>query len=130
MFKALSRLFGKKTKAPRLLLPVPGAIAATTRSTPIPAPEPDPSSAKAKWEKNAAAPLSRQDSPETLAGITPDMTHPEILARLAKLYQRHNRAASSFDPKLREEAEFMLETLAGLREKYARSADPAGGPPA
>ena len=64
--------------------------------------------------------LSRTAPPEDLAGITPDMTPAQILERLAKLYQRHNRAASSFDPNLREEAEFMLETLAGLREKYVK----------
>jgi hypothetical protein len=46
------------------------------------------------------------------------MTPEEIKARLAKLYQRHNRAASSFDPQLREEAGQMLETLAGLHDKY------------
>lgn len=45
---------------------------------------------------------------------------PEDLRRqLAKLYQRHNRAASSLDPKLRHDAEFMLETIAALREKYS-----------
>ena len=46
------------------------------------------------------------------------MNSMEIRERISKLYQRHNRAASSLDPKLREEAEFMLETLAGLREKH------------
>jgi hypothetical protein len=46
------------------------------------------------------------------------MTPEQLRERLAHLYQRHNRAASSLDPQLREEAEFMLETLAGLREKY------------
>jgi|GEM_PF-5608756 hypothetical protein len=35
----------------------------------------------------------------------------------AKLYQRHNRTASSFDPKPQEEAESMPETRAGLRDQ-------------
>ena len=120
MFKALSRLFGKKTKAPRLSLPVPGAIAGTTRSGPVPPPASGTPSAREKWEQMASQGLSRTAPPEDLAGITPDMTPAQILERLAKLYQRHNRAASSFDPNLREEAEFMLETLAGLREKYVK----------
>ena len=121
MFKALSRLFGSKPgKAPRLSIPVSGAGAATTKFTPGPALAMGSAgpSAKEKWQQDAAQSLSRQCSPEDLAGITPGMTPEQIRERLAKLYQRHNRAASSLDPQLREEAEFMLETLAGLREKY------------
>ena len=121
MFKALSRLFGSKPKkAPRLSIPVAGAVAATTKSTPVPAPANGAAgaSAKEKWQQDAAQNLSRQSTPEDLAGITSGMTPEEIRERLAKLYQRHNRAAASLDPHLREEAEFMLETLAGLREKY------------
>lgn len=135
MFKALSRLFGsKKSKAPRLSLPVSGAAASLTKSGPVPAPSasatpappaaaPLESNAKSKWKDQAVQGLSRDLSPEELCGITPDMTQEEIGERLAKLYQRHNRAASSLEPQLREDAEFMLETLAGLREKYI-------GPPA
>lgn len=116
MFKALSRLFGSKPKAaPRPVIPAPAAHAAPAapagESLPVP-------SAKAKWEEDAARSLSREASPEDLCGITPEMTAEQLKERLAHLYQRHNRAASSLDPKLREEAEFMLETLAGLREKY------------
>ena len=118
MFKALSRLFGSKSKAPRLSTPVTGAIAATTKTSPVPPAEPATPSAKEMWEQDAAQSLSRQSSPEELAGLTSGMTPEQIRERLAKLYQRHNRAASSLDPHLREEAEFMLETLAGLREKY------------
>jgi hypothetical protein len=127
MFKALSRLFGsKKPKAPRLSLPVPGAAASLVKSGPVPAPAapapaaapPSEPTAKAKWKEQSGQGLSREATPEELCGITPGMTQEEIGERLAKLYQRHNRAASSLEPQLREEAEFMLETLAGLREKY------------
>ncbi len=125
MFKALSRLFGSKPKAPRVSAPVTGAAASLLKSTPVPAPAPAAAagpaaapSAKDKWMQQASQSLSRQTSPEELCGITPDMTPDQIRERLAKLYQRHNRAASSLDPKLREEAEFMLETLAALRERY------------
>ena len=122
MFKALSRFFGAKPKkAPRLSLPVLGAVTASAKSTPVsvapPAPPATPS-AKEKWEQDAAQALSRKAAPEELAGITPEMSREQIRERIAMLYQRHNRAASSLDPQLREEAEFMLETLAGLREKY------------
>jgi hypothetical protein len=119
MFKALSRLFSSKPKkAPRLSIPVAGA-AASVKSSSVPAAT-APLSAKEKWEADAARALSRQAPPEALAGLTADLTPEQIAERLAKLYQRHNRAASSLDPKLREEAEFMLETLAALREKYIK----------
>lgn len=123
MFKALSRLFGSKPKAaPRPAIPAPAAHAAPAapagESLTVP-------SAKAKWEEDAARSLSREASPEDLCGITPEMTAEQLKERLAHLYQRHNRAASSLDPKLREEAEFMLETLAGLREKYFGGAVPS-----
>jgi hypothetical protein len=123
MFKALSRLFGSKPKAPRVSAPVTGAAASLLKSAPVPAPAPAAGpaaapSAKDKWREQASQPLSRQASPEELCGISPEMTADQIRERLAKLYQRHNRAASSLDPKLREEAEFMLETLASLRERY------------
>ncbi len=117
MFKALSRFFGSKPKAPRLSIPAPGAAVATVRTAPVPAPSAAPT-AKDKWKQSAVQTLSRQAPPEELAGITAEMSTDQIRERLAKLYQRHNRAASSLDPQLREEAEFMLETLAGLREKY------------
>ena len=55
---------------------------------------------------------------ERICGISPTMSHEEIAEILARLYQRHNRAASSFDSRLRAEAEFMLDAIAGLREKY------------
>ncbi len=123
MFKALSRLFGSKPKAAaRPSIPAPAAqqahAAPTGEALTVP-------SAKAKWEQDAARSLSREASPEELCGLTPEMTPEQLRERLAHLYQRHNRAASSLDPKLREEAEFMLETLAGLREKYVGGAVPS-----
>ncbi|MDB6071673.1 MAG: hypothetical protein JWL81_2844 [Verrucomicrobiales bacterium] len=144
MFKALSRLFGSKPKAPRLSIPVPGASASLVKTAPVSAPEtgssaasnsPAPSSsasatapptpsAKARWQQESSPiPLSAANlSPEQLCGVSSSMTPEEIRARLSKLYQRHNRAASSLDPVLREEAEFMLETLAGLRDQYLGTA--------
>jgi hypothetical protein len=42
----------------------------------------------------------------------------EIRAKLAKLFLRHNRAASSFDLDLHAEAEIMLRAIVTVREKY------------
>ena len=57
-------------------------------------------------------------APEELCGIDATMTADEIRARLAHLFTRHNRAASSFDLELRAEAEIMLQAIVSLREKY------------
>jgi hypothetical protein len=130
MFKALTRLFGNKPKPPRLSLPVAGAATAAQarhapEAFPFPmAPAPTSTPTELPPPPAAAALPARNATPEELCGITSGMTADEIRARLAQLYQRHNRAASSFDPELREEAEQMLETVAGLRDKYFGSPVP------
>jgi hypothetical protein len=55
---------------------------------------------------------------EELCGIDPTMTVDEMRTRLAQLFTRHNRAASSFDLELRAEAEIMLQAIVHVREKY------------
>lgn len=60
-------------------------------------------------------------TPEELCNVEPTMPVDEIRARLAKLFTRHNRAASSFDLELRAEAEIMLQAIVLLREKYIES---------
>ena len=57
-------------------------------------------------------------SAEELCEIDPAMPVDEMRQRLAKLFVRHNRAASSFDLELRAEAEIMLQAIVSLREKY------------
>lgn len=58
-------------------------------------------------------------TPEALCGIDPaKMDSAEIRKTLAKLYRRHNDAAGSLNPELREEAEQMLEAIVHCREKY------------
>ncbi|MDF1862240.1 MAG: hypothetical protein P1U87_18635 [Verrucomicrobiales bacterium] len=58
-------------------------------------------------------------TPESLCGIDPSkMEATEIRSALAKLYRRHNDAAGSLNPELREEAEQMLEAIVHCREKY------------
>lgn len=58
-------------------------------------------------------------TPESMCGIDPSkMDREEIRATLAKLYKRHNHAAGSLNPELREEAEQMLDAIVHCREKY------------
>ena len=58
-------------------------------------------------------------TPESLCGIDPGaMNRSEIRNELAKLYRRHNDAAASLNPELREEAEQMLQAIVHCREKY------------
>lgn len=59
----------------------------------------------------------RAKSPEDICGVTTKMSKDDIKARLALLYRRYNRATSSLDPKLRAEAETMLDAIVALREK-------------
>lgn len=55
-------------------------------------------------------------TPEEICGIAPRMPKDQIRQRLALLYRRYNRAASSLDPKLRHEAERMLDAIVTVRE--------------
>jgi hypothetical protein len=71
-------------------------------AVPVPAPAPPPPKPKA---------------PEELCGITPKMGKDEVRTTLAALYRRYNRASSSLDPKLRAEAEEMLDAIVAIREK-------------
>ncbi len=57
-------------------------------------------------------------SPEELCEIEPGMGREEIHAILAKLFRRHNRAASSLDEQLRAEAEIMLQAIVDIRHRY------------
>ena len=55
-------------------------------------------------------------TPESLCGIDPAKMSPdEIRATLAQLYKRHNQAAGSLNPELREEAERMLDAIVHCR---------------
>ena len=55
---------------------------------------------------------------EELCELHDGMTHEEMRAHLAKLYRRHNRAASSLNPELREQAERMLDAIVEVRHRY------------
>lgn len=62
----------------------------------------------------AAAP----QTPEALCEVNSKMPKDQIQARLKLLYRRFNRSASSLDPKIRAEAEQMLNAIVLVREKY------------
>ena len=68
--------------------------------------------------RDAEVILPANATPEKLCGITKGMELEEIEKQLTQLYRRHNRAASSLDPKLREEAEVMLDAIVEMRMKY------------
>jgi len=58
-------------------------------------------------------------TPEAMCELDLDtMDREAIKAQLAKLYKRHNQAAGSLNPGLREEAEVMLDAITHCREKY------------
>ena len=114
------------------------ASTVTTRladGTPIPEPEPEPEPEPVPVpEPEPEAILPGPDvlpthtaeidakfagkTPEELCEVDASMSADEIRKRLAKLFIRHNRAASSFDLELRAEAEIMLQAIVTLREKY------------
>ena len=70
------------------------------------------------WASKSAESIDPKASPEILCGVDKSMPKEEIHEKLAVLYRRHNRAASSLDAKMREEAEIMLEAIATIKEKY------------
>ncbi len=74
--------------------------------------------AKEEWAQQAAKRINPDATPEQLCGIEPDMTQEQISSQLALLYRRHNRAASSLEASLREEAEIMLDVIATMRQKH------------
>ena len=57
-------------------------------------------------------------TPEERCGITEKMSKDEIREQLKKLFRRHNRLASSMDLDARQEAEYTLDVIVQMREKY------------
>ena len=145
MFSFLKNLFKKPDSKPRLTLPThtqplqqpapapaaaPSAKSATAPSRGAAAPpvknarpeKPGNSAtpkAREEWARQAAKQINPDATPEQLCGIEEGMTKEQIGAQLALLYRRHNRAASSLEERLREEAEIMLDVIAAMRQKYS-----------
>ena len=57
-------------------------------------------------------------TPEYLCEVNAKMPMDQIQARLKLLYRRFNRSASSLDPKIRAEADKMLNAIVLVREKH------------
>lgn len=57
-------------------------------------------------------------TPEELCEVNTKMSKDQIQARLKLLYRRFNRSASSLDPKIRDEADKMLNAIVLVREKF------------
>jgi len=99
--------------------PAPAATAPVKQTRPERPGSASNPKAKEEWARQAAKRINPDATPEQLCGLTPGMSKEEISNQLAILYRRHNRAASSLEPRLREEAEIMLDVIAALRQKYA-----------
>jgi len=130
MLNFLSKLFKPKQQQPRLVLPSHTQPQPSAPGRPSPAPMKPPAAqpakpgpgaspkAKEEWARQAARKINPDATPEQLCGLTSEMSQEEISAQLALLYRRHNRAASSLEPALREEAEIMLDVIAAMRQKH------------
>ena len=64
------------------------------------------------------APTTAAQTPEEMCEIPAKMPKDQIQARLKLLYRRYNRSASSLDPKIRSEADSMLDAIVRVREKH------------
>ncbi len=113
MFKFLQRLLGHRGNAVRAA----PALARTPRGA-TPARPPATGAKAAVLEATARPRINRDSPPEALCGLTPGMSTDEIRERLALLYRRHNRAASSLEAEMREEAEIMLDAVVRCRETF------------
>lgn len=77
-----------------------------------------PTGAPSRAASSSAETKSSAASPEELCEISPKMSKDQIAARLKLLYRRFNRSASSLDPRVRDEAEKMLNAIVLVREKH------------
>lgn len=109
MFKKILQSLSKSQSAKT---PAPSATAPAPKSGPL------SKIAPVAGIKAAAAKDAEPQTPEELCGITAKMPKSEIMNRLKLLYRRHNRGASSLDPKVRAQAEEMLNAIVAMREKH------------
>jgi hypothetical protein len=112
ILSSLGKTFGSKNSKPPVTQSTRSAAAAPT--------EENISGKKGLPEKNVVKRdlPGRSPSPESICGINVKMPKYEIKKRLAVLYRRYNRAASSLDAKMRAESEMMLDAIVKVREKY------------
>jgi len=74
--------------------------------------------AKGTPPKDHPTASSTPRTPEELCEVNAKMPKDQISARLKLLYRRFNRSASSLDPKIRAEADKMLNAIVLVREKH------------
>ena len=58
-------------------------------------------------------------SPEEIIGIEPDMSREEIKKHLRDAYKKWNQRVANTDPKIREQANKMIDIITELRKKYS-----------
>jgi hypothetical protein len=104
----------EKTRGPVPLAPTEGEAKKTASAAPA-SPSPAPAQPQALQPKAPAQPEG--PSPEDICGVTSKMSKDEVRSRLAFLYKRYNRATSSLNAKLREEANEVLDAVVAVREK-------------
>lgn len=103
----------EKTRGPVPLAPSEREVKSTPAAVAVPAPAPaQPQPFQPKAPTEPAGP-----SPEEICGVTSKMSKDEVRTRLAFLYKRYNRATSSLNAKLREEANEVLDAVVAVREK-------------
>jgi len=93
--------------------------AAKPTAPPVTKAEPaKPGAVLQKIAKASSPVAAATKTPEELCEITPKMPKEQIHARLKMLYRRYNSSASSLDPKIRGEADTMLDAIVRVREKH------------
>ncbi|CAN5460435.1 hypothetical protein BH23VER1_BH23VER1_24570 [soil metagenome] len=110
------KVFGKIFKPAKTR--VPGRQGAGSPAARAAADDANVPAAKRQWEERAAREINPKLPGEELCELRDGMTHAELREHLSLLYRRHNRAASSLDPKLRREANIMLDAIVAMRQKY------------
>ena len=117
---AIFNRFFKRGKAGPKETKVPGGREHATAPPQKPGSKPAKKPEKAAKAAKAPEPAPPVDAmtPEERCGITPKMPRDEIREHLKLLFRRHNRLASSMDLGARNEAEYMLDIIVQMREKY------------
>jgi hypothetical protein len=107
MFKKILQSLSKSQAAKPAAAPVSKPAEAIKAGAPVP-----------KAGKASTTPAAAAQTPEELCEIGPKMPKDQIHSRLKLLYRRYNRSASSLDPKIRGEADSMLDAIVRVREKH------------
>lgn len=98
------------------------SLSKSQSAKPTSAPVATPTKSGSVLDKIAKTPVATEaaaaPTPEEMCEIAPKTPKDQVHARLKLLYRRYNRSASSLDPKIRGEADAMLDAIVRVREKY------------